>query len=348
MSDSNSTAPDSLGVLLINTGSPDAPEVPETRRYLRQFLSDPRVIDISPVARWLLVNLIILPTRPRTSAAAYKSIWTPDGSPLIVNSRKFRDSLRDHLPAAHIEIGMAYGRPSIADGMNSLRASGATRILLVPMFPQYASATVGSVLEFAYKAAAREQNVPMLSVVPPFYEQPEFLDAWARVARMHLDSFNPDHVVVSYHGLPERHIFKADPTGSHCLKSETCCDRYVDGNPMCYRAHCMATTRGIASRLGWKPQDYTVAFQSKLGRDPWLTPAADATVARLAKSGVRRLAVLSPAFVADCIETIEELGEQVCHLFHENGGKDFLLIPSLNADPTWADGFAQILRRHGA
>lgn len=348
MPDSTTTAPEKVGVLLINTGSPDAPEVPETRRYLRQFLSDPRVIDTSPVARWLLVNLVILPTRPKSSAAAYKSIWTSDGSPLIVNSMRFRDAMRERLSGSLVEIGMAYGRPSIAEGMRSLQNAGATRLLIVPMFPQYASATVGSVLEFAYKTAARDQNVPMLNVVPPFYECAEFLDAWACIARKHLDSFNADHIVVSYHGLPERQILKADPTGNHCLKTQTCCDHYLDGNPMCYRAHCMATTRGIASRLGWKPQDFTVAFQSKLGRDPWLTPATDVTVERLAKSGVKRLAILSPAFVADCIETIEELGEQVRHLFQKSGGRDFLLVPSLNADPVWADAFAQLLRRQGA
>ncbi len=341
-------APEKLGVLLVNTGSPDAPEVPETRRYLRQFLSDPRVIDIHPVARWLLVNLVILPTRPKASSHAYKSIWTKDGSPLLVNSRKFCDALRARLPHTVIEIGMAYGRPSIADGMNTLRDRGATRVLLAPMFPQYASATVGSVLEFAYKFAATKQNVPLLSVLPPFYEQPEFLDAWAALARPHLDTFKPDHIIVSYHGLPERQIFKADPTGAHCLRKSDCCDRYLDGNPMCYRAHCFATTKGIVSRLGLDAARYTVAFQSKLGRDPWLTPATDATVDRLAQSGCKRLAILSPAFVADCIETIEELGGQARESFEKNGGKDFLLVPSLNAEPAWADAFAAILRRHGA
>jgi ferrochelatase len=342
------TAPDRPGILLINTGSPDAPGIPETRRYLRQFLSDPRVIDIHPVARWLLVHLIILPTRPRTSAAAYESIWTEAGSPLIVNSRRFAEALQDRLPETFVGIGMAYGRPSIAEGMRALTSRGATRLILAPMFPQYASATVGSVLEFAYTTAAREQNVPPLSVVPPFYQEPEFLDAWAAVARPHLDAFRPDHVVLSYHGLPERQIFKSDPTGSHCLKSADCCARYLEGNRMCYRAHCMRTTDGIAGRLGIVESNYTVAFQSKLGRDRWLSPATDATVEGLARSGCKRLAVISPAFVADCIETIEELGGQARESFLEHGGNDFLLVPSLNADPAWVEAFAAILGRSGA
>jgi protoporphyrin/coproporphyrin ferrochelatase len=334
------------GILLINTGSPDSPEVPDVRRYLKQFLSDPRVIDIAPLARWLLLNLVILPFRPKQSGEAYASIWTDRGSPLILHSEDFRDRLRERLPEALVEIGMAYGRPSIAEGMDSLLAQGAGRIVLAPMFPQYASATVGSVLEFSYKTAAEKPNVPPVSVLPPFYEEPEFLDAWATIARPQLEAFQPDHIVMSYHGLPERQIFKCDPTGSHCLKAADCCDRYLDANPMCYRAHCLATTRGIAERLGMREEDFTLAFQSKLGRDPWLTPATDETIEALAKRGVKRLAVLSPAFVADCIETIEEIGMQAKEAFEENGGEQFLLVTSLNSEPVWADAFTAILRRN--
>lgn len=333
------------GILLINTGSPDSPETPDVRRYLKQFLSDPRVIDIAPLARWILVNVVILPFRPKQSGEAYASIWTDRGSPLISHSEDFRDRLRERLPECLVEIGMAYGRPSVPEGMERLLKQGAKRIVIVPMFPQYASATVGSVLELSYKTAAEKMNVPAVTALPPFYEEPEFLDAWTAIARPQLDEFKPDHIVMSYHGLPERHIFKGDPTGSHCLKRGDCCDHYREANPMCYRAHCFATTRGIAERLGLGPNDYTLAFQSRLGRDPWLTPATDETIAELAKKGVKRLAVLSPAFVADCIETIEEIGMQAKETFEENGGTDFRLVTSLNSEPVWADAFTGILRR---
>jgi ferrochelatase len=213
------------------------------------------------------------------------------------------------------------------------------------MFPQYASATFGAVLEVSYKTVAAKMNVPPVSVVPPFYEDPAYLDAWAAVAQPQLDAFKPDHVVMSYHGLPERQIYKCDPTGSHCLKKDDCCERYREGNPMCYRAHCLATTNGIAERLGLTKSDYTLAFQSKLGRDPWLTPATDETIGRLAREGVKRLAVMSPAFVADCIETIEEIGMQAKKTFLDNGGEEFKLVTSLNSDPDWVDAFADIVRR---
>ncbi len=334
------------GVLLVNTGSPDAPEVSETRRYLRQFLSDPRVIDIAPLKRWLLLNFVILPRRPKQSAAAYRSIWTDRGSPLIVHSEDFRDGLRAALPDRLIEIGMAYGRPSVPEALDTLLGQGADRVVVAPMFPQYASATVGSALELTYKTAASKRNVTALSAVAPFYDAPEFLDAWAAVARPQLDAFVANHVLFSYHGLPERQIFKCDPTGKHCLKHEDCCERYREANPNCYRAHCFATTRGIVERLGLAEDSYTIAFQSKLGRDHWLGPAADKTIVRLAESGVKRLAVLSPAFVADCIETMEELGVRGRESFLENGGEAFESVSSLNSDPAWVSGFASILRRY--
>lgn len=332
------------GFLLINTGSPDAPEIPETRRYLRQFLSDPRVIDMSPLGRWLLLNLVILPFRPKESSHAYKKIWTDRGSPLLFHSEDLCDALRTEMPEVLIEIGMAYGKPSIPHAIDKLLTQGATRIVLVPMFPQYASATVGAVLELSYKTMADKINVPPITTVKPFYDHPAFLDAWAAIAKPQLDEFNPDHILMSYHGLPERHIYNGDPTGAHCLKKEHCCENYMDANPYCYRAHCMATTDGIADRLGLAKSDYTLAFQSKLGKDPWLQPATDATVIELAKKGVKKLAILSPAFVADCIETIEEIGIQAREDFEKYGGEEFKLVSSLNSDPAWASGMATILK----
>ncbi len=333
------------GILLINTGSPDAPRVPEVRRYLRQFLSDPRVIDIPTVPRWLLLNVRILPFRPKPVSHAYQSIWTDRGSPLIVNSEDFRDALRKELPEAQIEIAMAYGNPSIPDAMDRLTKIGVDHIVVVPMFPQYASATVGSVLECVYKTAAEKPNVPPLKTVAPYYNDEGYLDAWAEVARSKLEEFNPDHIVMSFHGLPERQIRKCDPSGGHCLQKNDCCDTYETGNPNCYRAHCTATARGIAKRLKLEESAYTLCFQSKLGRDPWLTPATDVKTIELAKQGVKRLAILSPAFVADRLETIEELGIRAKEDFTENGGKELLLVPSLNSHPKWVRAMADIIRR---
>lgn len=334
---------DSIGVILINTGSPDAPRTAEIRTYLRQFLSDPRVIDIHPVARWLLLNLVILPFRPKHSAHAYRQVWTDNGSPLMVHSQALRDKLREALPHALIEIGMAYGQPSIQSAMARLLEKHVQRIVVMPMFPQYASATVGSALEGAYSTASTHANVPALSAVPPFYNDEMFLDAWAEVARPSLAEFTPDHVLISYHGLPERQVRNCDPTGQHCLAEPDCCDNYLDKNPNCYRAHCFATTRGIVDRLGLSQEEYSVAFQSKMGRSPWLAPAADEVIVELAQKGVKRLAVLCPAFVADCLETLEEIGLRAKEDFLRSGGEAFKLVPSLNSSPRWVEAATRLI-----
>ena len=333
-----------IGFLLVNTGSPAQPKTRETRAYLRQFLSDPRVIDMPAWRRWLLLNLVILPLRPRKSAHAYRQVWTDGGSPLIVNSQAFCDALAPLLPQSEIEIAMAYGNPSVASSMESLIEKGVGRIVAAPMFPQYASATFGSVLEAVYATAGKMKNVPPVSVLPPFYGDAGFLDAWAEVARPQLDTFKPDHILFSFHGLPERQIRDCDPTGSHCLASDDCCARYTEANPNCYRAHCFQTAAGIVERLGLAKEDYTIVFQSKLGRDPWLGPAADEMLVAKAREGVKRLAVVSPAFVADCLETLEELGLRGRESFQENGGGDFLLVSSLNDHPSWVQAFASLVR----
>ena len=334
-----------VGILLINTGSPEAPDTVRTRAYLRQFLSDPRIIDIAPAARWALLNFIILPFRPRRSAHAYRQVWTDQGSPLLVHSASVREALREVLPHAEIEIAMAYGRPSVPDTLRALLEKRVERIIVVPMFPQYASATVGSVLELVYSTCAKYRNVPALAVVPPFYDDPGFLDAWAEVARPQLDEFEPSHILLSYHGLPERQIRKCDPSGTHCLQSETCCDRFQENNPDCYRAQCLATTRGIVKRLGYPEDDFTVSFQSRLGRDPWLSPATDAEVVRLAQQGIKRLAIISPAFVVDCLETLEEIGLRAKEDFLKSGGEAFELVASLNTHPAWISALSRMIGR---
>lgn len=333
-----------IGVLLVNTGSPDAAETRETRAFLRRFLSDPRVMDMNPVGRWCLLNFVILPFRPRRSAEAYRQIWTDEGSPLLMHSRACRDGLQDALSEAEVAVGMAYGTPSVTEAMDQLIDRRVSRIVVVPMFPQYASATCGSILEAVYTAAAGKTNVPALSVVPPFFDDDAFLDACAEVARGELDGFGPDHVLLSFHGLPERHVFKSDPTGGHCLKKDDCCDGYRDANPNCYRAHCFATAKGIVKRLALREGEFSISFQSKLGGGVWLAPATGERVRQLASGGVKRLAVLTPAFVADCLETLEEIGIRAKNGFLDAGGSAFHLVPSLNSHPAWIGVLAGLVR----
>lgn len=334
----------STGILLLNTGSSSAPETAETREYLRQFLSDPRIIDIAAWKRWIIVNCFILPFRPKQTAEAYKAIWTDRGSPLISISEDFAEALAKELPDMPIALGMAYGVPSIEDGIEELLEKDVDRIIVAPMFPQYASATTGAVMERCYRYAAKQWNVPFFSVLPPYYDDEGYLDAWREVAAERLEAFKPDHVILSYHGLPERQIEKGDPSGEHCLKVPDCCGVLNSANKHCYRRHCAVTARAIMERLGLTDENCTLTFQSRLGRDPWLTPATDETVERLAGEGVKRLAILSPAFTADCLETLEEIGMQAKESFLEHGGEAFELIPSLNTHPTWVRAMADLIR----
>ncbi len=335
------------GVLLLNVGTPDAPDTTSVRRYLREFLSDPRVLDINPLARFLLLNLIILPFRPAKSAAAYRSVWTPEGSPLLVISKAFARELAATLgPAYLVEPAMRYGNPSIKDALNRLIAAGADRIVVFPLYPQYSSSATGTSLERTFHLASQFWNVPSLAAVPPFYDDPAFLDAFASVGKPVIDDMRADHVLMSFHGLPQRHVKKSDTTGgTHCLATPTCCDHIVAANRNCYRAQCFATARGIAARLDLAPNAYSVAFQSRLGRDPWIPPYTDELLITLAKErGVKRLAVFCPAFIADCLETLEEIGDRARHDFLAAGGEDLRLIPSLNTTPAWVTAAADYIR----
>lgn len=334
-----------VGILLLNTGTTAAPRPRETRAYLREFLSDPRVMDVAAFKRWLIVNCFILPFRPRRSAEAHAKIWTDEGSPLLVISRQVRAGLKERLPGPEIELGMRYGQPSIASGFDVLLGRNVERVIVAPLFPQYSSAATGSALECVYKLAAQRWNVPPISVLPPFYDDPGFLDAWVAVSRPVLEDFRPEHILVSYHGLPERQVLKSDPTGNHCLVAPDCCDHAVPANKNCYRAHCIATTRALAERLKLQEGTYTTTFQSRLGSEPWLTPATDQMVSNLAERGVKRLAVVSPAFVADCLETLEEIGIRAKESFLEAGGAAFCLVPCLNSHPAWLDALAAMLQR---
>ena len=336
------------GVLLLNLGSPDAPTPRAVRRYLREFLGDPRVLDVPPLWRALVLNLGILPSRPRRAAAAYRKVWTSSGSPLLANSHALRDALQKELGEDFlVDLAMRYGVPAIGPALDRLAAADVERIRVVPLFPQYASASTGSALEAVYREAGRRANVPAIDVQGPFYGEPGFLGALACVARELPESQWPDHLLISFHGLPERQLRKNDPTGQHCLASSQCCDVIGPMNRLCYRAHCLATARGLASALRLRDEHWTLSFQSRLGRTPWLRPFTDEVLPELRARGVLRLAVICPSFVADCLETLEEIGIRGREQWLGLGGEELVLIPCLNAHPLWVEVLAGWIRAAG-
>jgi len=333
------------GLLLINLGTPRSPAPRDVRVYLREFLSDPRVIDVPAWKRWLVLNLFILPFRPRRSGQAYSKIWTASGSPLLVHGIALRDKIRARVGAdVAVELGMRYGEPSIRTALGALVRAGVERVVVFPLYPQYSSAATGSSIECVHAEAGRLQNTPYLQVVPPFYDHPAFVAACARIARPHVDPHRHELVFFSFHGLPERQVRKSDPTGAHCLASPDCCERESVARRFCYRAQCRATARLLAGALGLSDSQWMVVFQSRLGRDPWLTPQTDLVLADKARQGVRRAAILSPAFVADCLETLEELGLRGRETWLSNGGETLDVVPCLNADDAWADAAVRIAR----
>jgi ferrochelatase len=333
------------GLLLINLGTPASPRPADVRRYLREFLSDPRVIDVPAWKRWLVLELLILPFRPRRSGEAYAKIWEAGGSPLLRHGMELAAKVQARLGSdVPVELGMRYGEPSIPRALARLRERGAHRLVLFPLYPQYSSAATGSSLERAYRAAGERWNVHDLTSVPPFHDHPAFLDACVRLARPQLESVRPERVFFSFHGLPERHVRKSDATGSFCFERPDCCAGIVEANRHCYRAQCEATARALAERLGVPPERRIVCFQSRLGRDPWIRPYTDEVVVNEARAGVRRAAILSPAFVADCLETLEELGLRAAESFRRAGGEILHVVPCLNARDDWADAVVDIAR----
>ncbi|MCA9719528.1 MAG: ferrochelatase, partial [Myxococcales bacterium] len=268
------TAVDKPGALLINLGTPEAPEPGPVRRYLREFLSDPRVIDINPISRWLLLNLVILPFRPARSAAAYRKVWTPEGSPLLVHGRALTAEVQRRLPDWEVRLAMRYGQPSLRDGLAALREAGCDRVVALPLYPQYAASSTGSTIEALYRIAGEMWNTPFITLVPPFYEHPGFIEALAERGRAVLEELRPDHVLFSFHGLPLRHLTKGDPAG-HCKADAGCCARISAVNQNCYRAQSHATARALAAALGVAEDGYTVSFQSRLGRTEWIKPYTD-------------------------------------------------------------------------
>jgi len=336
---------DRAGALLVNLGTPDSTSVPDVRRYLREFLSDPLVIDIPAVLRWLLLHGIILRTRPAKSAEAYAKIWTAEGSPLLVHSRALSKAVTAELgPDWQVALGMRYGKPSISEALAQLAEAKISRLVVLPLFPQYSKAATGSAID-AVRAQLQLSKASMPVVeIPDFYHDPGFIQAAASVSREPLRNFEPDFVLFSYHGLPERHVKATDPSGQHCLVGDDCCAAIGDANRGCYRAQCFATTRALAQALELPPEKHSSSFQSRLGRTPWIQPFTDHVLVELAERGIHRLAVICPSFTADCLETLEEIGIRAAEQWRELGGAELQLIPAVNAEPSWARAAAEMIR----
>jgi len=332
------------GVLLINLGSPDSPSVPDVRKYLCEFLMDPRVLDAPWPVRAFVVYGCILPFRPKQSAEAYHQIWTPEGSPLVVTSRNVQRALQQRLGGDYaVELAMRYQSPSIESAIASLRTQGITDVLVFPLFPHYAMSSYETAVVHAQEVAAKQAPGMQLKIAKPYYAEPSYIQALATSASEFLQQ-GYDHLLFSFHGLPERHLRKADSTHSHCLMSDDCCERTSPAHSTCYRAQCFSTVRAFVREAGVPADKFSVAFQSRLGRDPWLKPYADFEFKRLAESGVKRLLVICPAFVSDCLETLEEVAMRGRDTFLQAGGEEFTLIPCLNGHPQWLYALESLVR----
>ncbi|MCB4807395.1 ferrochelatase [Tamlana sp. 62-3] len=324
------------GVLLVNLGSPDSPTPKDVKKYLGEFLMDERVIDIPTIARAALVKGIILKTRPKQSAAAYQKIWWDEGSPLIVISERVQAKMQEQLDIP-VGLAMRYGSMTIKKGLQALVDQGVDEVLLFPLYPQFAMATTETITVLTEQL--RQEHFPSLKIesFPAFYNKPDYIDVLSNAIKSHVKDKNYDYMLFSYHGVPERHIRKSDVTKSHCKIDGSCCATPSKAHEFCYRHQCLEVTRLVAEKLGLKAGSFSTSFQSRLGFDPWLQPYTDRTIERLGKQGIKNMAIVTPAFVSDCLETLEEIAMEGQELFHEVGGQDFTTIPCLNDDQEWVD-----------
>lgn len=322
------------GVLLVNLGSPESPNPKDVKKYLGEFLMDERVIDVPLWARNLLVKGIILNTRPKASAAAYKKIWWEEGSPLIVISERLQNKIIQQVEVP-VALAMRYGSMTIKKGIQELVDKGVGQVLLFPLYPQFAMATTETITVLAEEI--RQQDFPNLKIesVPAFYNKQDYIEVLSNSIKRHLEVNAYDHLLFSYHGVPERHIRKSDVTKSHCKIDGSCCITPSKAHEFCYKHQCLEVTRLVAEKLQFKEGTFSTSFQSRLGFDPWLLPYTDRTIERLGKQGVKNMAIVTPAFVSDCLETLEEIAMEGQEIFHEMGGDNFSTVPCLNDDSEW-------------
>jgi ferrochelatase len=338
-----------VGVLLINLGTPDAPKPEAVGRYLRQFLMDGFVIDVPKPLRWFLVNVMIVPRRKGQSAKAYQKVQLPGGSPLLVYTRELAEKVAARLAVDGdrfvVEYAMRYGNPSIASSLERLRSHDVSRIIVMPMYPQFAESSYRTAVEETQKRAGELGLADRLSFGPVFYDRPGFINAYAGRVRETVRAWPVEHFVFSFHSLPVRHLKKLDARQSHCLIKSDCCDAISAVNQNCYRAQCIFTARAIARELGLRDDGYTISFQSRLGRAEWLGPQTEEVLKDLADAGFNRVAVACPSFVADCLETVEEIGIRARNNFVQAGGEELRLVPSLNSDPEWVEAVVDWIRK---
>ncbi len=325
------------GLIIVNLGTPEDCSVKSVRSYLKEFLSDARVITLPSVLRWLLVNCIILPTRPKQSAHAYKKIWQNNGSPLMINSNELKQSLQIALEDSYdVVLAMRYGKPSIKDALKTLENHN--HISVLPLFPQYASATTGSIIEHVFQLTKNKTTFPNLNIIRDFYHEPAFFKSQAAIIDKYLQE--DDHLLLSYHGLPENQLTKAGCKKGdkfHCNNLSSC----LSG---CYLSQCVKTSQLIQRELKLNSTQITTSFQSRLGRTPWIKPYTDEMLVKLRNKNIENIAVACPSFVSDCLETLEEIGIQAKEQWQSLGGKRLQLIPCLNSDEQWVKGLAEFIK----
>lgn len=322
------------GVLLVNLGSPKSTDPKDVKVYLDEFLMDERVIDLPYILRAILVKGIVLNTRPKKSAEAYAKIWWEEGSPLIVLSKRLQEKI-DNFTSVPISLAMRYGEPSILNGMKELHEKGVDEVLLLPLYPQYAMATTETIVVLADELKKEHFPDMKITVVPPFYKHPDYINVLSSSIAEKLDNLDYEHLLFSYHGVPERHIRKSDITKSHCKMDGKCCVTPSDAHQFCYKHQCLETTRLVGEKLGLKEGTFSSSFQSRLGFDPWLKPYTDRTIEKFGIDGMKKMAIVTPAFVSDCLETLEEIAMEGEEIFEEVGGKEFTTIPCLNDREDW-------------
>ena len=322
------------GVLLVNLGSPESPTAKDVKPYLDEFLMDRFVIDVPYVLRALLVRGVILQTRPKKSAKAYAKIWWDEGSPLIVLSKRMHKKVQDMVDIP-VALSMRYGTMTIMKGLQELHDKGVTEVMLFPLYPQHAMASTTTILVLAEELRAKHFPEMTFNIVPAFYNKPDYIKVLAESIKKHLEGFDYDHLLFSYHGIPKRHIRKTDITKSHCKIDRTCCSTPSPAHEFCYSHQCYETTKLVTKYLGIPAEKHSQTFQSRLAGDKWLTPYTDVEINKMPKKGIKKLAVVTPAFVSDCLETLEEIAMEANHEFKENGGQDFKAIPCLNEDENW-------------
>lgn len=329
------------GIVLMNLGSPDSTEVKDVKKYLNEFLMDERVIDSPYLLRLLLVRGMIVPFRAAKSAHAYQTVWTKEGSPLIVISKHLQDALQEQVEEP-VEIAMRYGNPSPKTAFDSLlkQMPDMEEVVAVPLYPHYAMSSYETAVEYAKEIHAKHKYPFKLTIIPPYYNNEEYINALAESMKPFLQQ-EYDQVLFSYHGVPERHILKGDITGQHCLKVADCCNVDSPAHTQCYRHQCKRTTQLVAEKLGLPKDKFSLSFQSRLGRSEWLKPYTAVRLSELPKEGIKKVLVVCPAFVSDCLETLEEIAMGGKEIFMEAGGESFTMIPCLNVNPLWVKALAR-------